>query len=247
MPELIGLIGTVHRVTDRGDIRVQFEGCQNRWTFNPAALNKVISYSIGDTVTISDEVNKVKQLQKSHGEWIDEMGNCLGKVGRVVKVYPNGDLRVIVEGKAWTFNHACVSKHCEAVSSKTAVEARSDTCINNTSSTHQCKMNGYIKNESVENHSSQQNGHVICNGASTSIVFDRCGHQICCHECCSKMKKCIQREAIVNKVSAKIDEEQKEIISNNKNQTYNENGPTLESNFKKNFLHFWGIFSLGEF
>ena len=34
-------MGVVHRITDRGDVRVQYEGCSNRWTFHPGALTKV--------------------------------------------------------------------------------------------------------------------------------------------------------------------------------------------------------------
>lgn len=71
----IGKIGTVHRVTDKGDIRVQYEGCNNRWTLNPSALRKVNSFNVGDVVTLIDDIEKVKQLQKGHGEWIDNMKN----------------------------------------------------------------------------------------------------------------------------------------------------------------------------
>jgi E3 ubiquitin-protein ligase mind-bomb len=109
MAEFIGHIGTVHRVTDRADIRVQFEGCHNRWTFNPNALSKVISYSVGDIVKISDDINKVKELQKSHGEWNDHMLGSIGKMGKIVKVYEDHDLRVTVDGQTWTFNPQCVS------------------------------------------------------------------------------------------------------------------------------------------
>ena len=38
---MIGLTGTVHRITERGDVRVQYPGFANRWTFHPAALTKV--------------------------------------------------------------------------------------------------------------------------------------------------------------------------------------------------------------
>ncbi|RWS07269.1 E3 ubiquitin-protein ligase MIB2-like protein, partial [Dinothrombium tinctorium] len=109
MAQFIGQIGTVHRVTDRGDIRVQFEGCHNRWTFNPEALVKVTSYSIGDIVRIIEDLGRVKELQKSHGEWIDLMKGALGKMGKVVKVYADGDLRVTVDGQTWTFNPLCVT------------------------------------------------------------------------------------------------------------------------------------------
>lgn len=68
-------MGTVHRVTDKGDIRVQYEGCNNRWTFNPSTLHKVNSFAVGDVVTLIADVEKVKELQKGHGEWIEIMRN----------------------------------------------------------------------------------------------------------------------------------------------------------------------------
>ena len=34
----------------------------------------------------------------------------LGKTGRVLKVYVDGDLRVAVGNQTWTFNPACVSQ-----------------------------------------------------------------------------------------------------------------------------------------
>lgn len=39
-PQFIGQTGTVHRITDRGDVRVQFSH-ETRWTFHPGALTKV--------------------------------------------------------------------------------------------------------------------------------------------------------------------------------------------------------------
>lgn len=39
-PKFIGQTGTVHRITDRGDVRVQFNS-ETRWTFHPGALTKV--------------------------------------------------------------------------------------------------------------------------------------------------------------------------------------------------------------
>ncbi|KAK9759062.1 Mind bomb SH3 repeat domain [Popillia japonica] len=108
MAEYIGKVGTVHRVTDKGDIRVQYEGCNNRWTFNPMTLCKVNSFAVGDIVSVIGDVEKVKELQKGHGEWIDIMKNSLGKLGKIVKVYADGDLRVQLDGHAWTLNPQCV-------------------------------------------------------------------------------------------------------------------------------------------
>lgn len=68
-------MGTVHRVTVRGDIRVQHEGCNNRWTYNPAVLVKVNCFSVGDIVCVINDMERVKELQRGHGEWIDIMKN----------------------------------------------------------------------------------------------------------------------------------------------------------------------------
>ncbi|KAM7312463.1 E3 ubiquitin-protein ligase MIB2 isoform X1 [Ixodes scapularis] len=108
MSEVIGKIGTVHRVTDRGDIRVQYEGSNNRWTFHPDALTKVVMFSVGDMVKICDDLQRLKEWQVGHGEYIDAMKGCLGKLGKVTKVYTDGDLRVNVDGQTWTFNPLCV-------------------------------------------------------------------------------------------------------------------------------------------
>lgn len=73
MVEYLSKIGHVHRITDKGDIRVQYEGCANRWTFHPAALVKVCTFHVGDLVTIISDASKVQQLQRGHGEWVDVM------------------------------------------------------------------------------------------------------------------------------------------------------------------------------
>lgn len=108
MSEVIGKIGTVHRVTERGDIRVQYDGSNNRWTFHPDALTKVVMFSIGDLVRICDDLQRLKEWQVGHGEYIDAMRGCVGKLGKVVKLYTDGDLRVSVDGQTWTFNPLCL-------------------------------------------------------------------------------------------------------------------------------------------
>ncbi|XP_052759643.1 E3 ubiquitin-protein ligase MIB2-like isoform X2 [Mya arenaria] len=110
MADYVGKVGTVHRITERGDVRVQYEGCQNRWTFHPGALTKVQMLSVGDAVRVLDNLPRVKELQKGHGEWNDSMKATLGKNGRVLKVYTDGDLRVAIGNSTWTFNPLCVSQ-----------------------------------------------------------------------------------------------------------------------------------------
>uniref|UniRef100_A0AAR2LVB7 E3 ubiquitin-protein ligase MIB2 n=1 Tax=Pygocentrus nattereri TaxID=42514 RepID=A0AAR2LVB7_PYGNA len=108
MAEYICRIGTVHRITDRGDVRVQYSN-NIRWTFHPGALTKVNTFAVGELVRVLDDIDSVKRLQAGHGEWTDSMSSALGQVGKVLKVYADGDLRVAFGGQTWTFNPACLS------------------------------------------------------------------------------------------------------------------------------------------
>lgn len=78
MAQYIGKIGRVHRITDKGNVRVEFEGCHNRWTFHPGALTKVTSkdtFSLGHIVRVKTDLSAVKLYQRGHGEWTDVMKN----------------------------------------------------------------------------------------------------------------------------------------------------------------------------
>ncbi|XP_047302691.1 E3 ubiquitin-protein ligase MIB2 isoform X12 [Homo sapiens] len=120
--------GTVHRITDRGDVRVQFNH-ETRWTFHPGALTKDTrkagqlrgregggwakmllhhSFWVGDVVRVIGDLDTVKRLQAGHGEWTDDMAPALGRVGKVVKVFGDGNLRVAVAGQRWTFSPSCL-------------------------------------------------------------------------------------------------------------------------------------------
>ncbi|XP_051949788.1 E3 ubiquitin-protein ligase MIB2-like isoform X2 [Xyrauchen texanus] len=108
MAEYISRTGTVHRITDRGDVRVQYSN-NIRWTFHPGALTKVNTFAVGELVKVFNDIDSVKRLQVGHGEWTDSMAPALGQVGKVLKVYADGDLRVAFGGQTWTFNPACLS------------------------------------------------------------------------------------------------------------------------------------------
>uniref|UniRef100_A0A8C4GQW8 E3 ubiquitin-protein ligase MIB2 n=1 Tax=Dicentrarchus labrax TaxID=13489 RepID=A0A8C4GQW8_DICLA len=108
MAEYICRIGTVHRITDRGDVRVQYSN-NIRWTFHPGALTKVNTFGVGELVRVLEDMESVKRLQAGHGEWTDSMAPVLGQVGKVLKVYADGDLRVAFGVQTWTFNPACLS------------------------------------------------------------------------------------------------------------------------------------------
>nr|XP_043893697.1 E3 ubiquitin-protein ligase MIB2 isoform X2 [Solea senegalensis] len=108
MADYICRIGTVHRITDRGDVRVQYSN-NIRWTFHPGALTKVNTFGVGELVRVLEDMDSVKRLQAGHGEWTDSMAPVLGQVGKVLKVYADGDLRVAFGAQTWTFNPACLS------------------------------------------------------------------------------------------------------------------------------------------
>ncbi|KAK9500491.1 hypothetical protein O3M35_001746 [Rhynocoris fuscipes] len=106
MVEIIGVVGRVHRITEKGDIRVGYQHMGTiKWTLNPRALVRVREeLSVGDLVKVSNDKDAVMALQKGHGEWIHVMSSILGKTGKIVKIYSDGDLRVKVEGQVWTLN-----------------------------------------------------------------------------------------------------------------------------------------------
>uniref|UniRef100_A0A8D0GVB4 RING-type E3 ubiquitin transferase n=1 Tax=Sphenodon punctatus TaxID=8508 RepID=A0A8D0GVB4_SPHPU len=110
MAEFIGQTGTVHRITDRGDVRVQFNS-ETRWTFHPGALTKLNTFWVDDVVRVIDDMETVKRFQAGHGEWTDEMAPTLGHIGKVINVFGDGDLRVSVGGQSWTFNPACLTAY----------------------------------------------------------------------------------------------------------------------------------------
>ncbi|KAM6217325.1 E3 ubiquitin-protein ligase MIB2 isoform 3-T3 [Rhynchocyon petersi] len=66
------------------------------------------SFWVGDVVRIIDDLDAVKRLQAGHGEWTDDMAPALGRVGKVVKVFGDGNLRVAVGGQLWTFSPSCL-------------------------------------------------------------------------------------------------------------------------------------------
>ncbi|KAM4872487.1 E3 ubiquitin-protein ligase MIB2 isoform 3-T4 [Thomomys bottae] len=66
------------------------------------------SFWVGDVVRVIDDLDTVKRLQAGHGEWTDDMAPALGRIGKVVKVFGDGNLRVAVGGQRWTFSPSCL-------------------------------------------------------------------------------------------------------------------------------------------
>lgn len=125
MYECLGTTGTVVGIDEDHDIVVSYPS-GNRWTFNPAVLTKVSTvvpasasgnegptgqqYSVGDLVQICNDLERIKILQRGHGEWAEAMAPTLGKIGRVQQIYHDNDLKVEVCGTSWTYNPSAVIK-----------------------------------------------------------------------------------------------------------------------------------------
>ncbi|KAH3783586.1 hypothetical protein DPMN_161528 [Dreissena polymorpha] len=105
MADCIGRQGTVQKFEDNGDCVIKYDDREYR--FNCGALRKVPNLSIGDTVCVIDNAERVQALQKKHGGWNPDMSEVLGKVGKVVKIDSDGDVAVAFGNKAWVFNPAC--------------------------------------------------------------------------------------------------------------------------------------------
>ena len=65
-----------------------------------------LAFKADDWVRIIDDVDVLARLQVRHGDWTPAMKEVAGKVGRVVKVYTDGDVRVKVGSNTWTFSPA---------------------------------------------------------------------------------------------------------------------------------------------
>uniref|UniRef100_A0A8C8FBY2 E3 ubiquitin-protein ligase MIB2 n=1 Tax=Oncorhynchus tshawytscha TaxID=74940 RepID=A0A8C8FBY2_ONCTS len=88
------------------DILRQMQEGHGGW--NPK-MSEVNTFGVGELVRVLEDIDNVKRLQAGHGEWTDSMTPALGQVGKVLKVYADGDLRVAFNGQTWTFNPACLS------------------------------------------------------------------------------------------------------------------------------------------
>uniref|UniRef100_A0A8C1PMW6 E3 ubiquitin-protein ligase MIB2 n=1 Tax=Cyprinus carpio TaxID=7962 RepID=A0A8C1PMW6_CYPCA len=96
--------------------------------WNPK-MAEVNTFAVGELVKVLDDIDSVKRLQVGHGEWTDSMAPALGQVGKVLKVYADGDLRVAFGGQTWTFNPACLSAQPGEVDANLMTAENSSTVI----------------------------------------------------------------------------------------------------------------------
>lgn len=67
-------------------------------------------FAVGDVVQICSDLERIKMLQRGHGEWADGMGPTLGKIGHIQQIYNDNDLKVEVCNTTWTYNPLAVTK-----------------------------------------------------------------------------------------------------------------------------------------
>jgi E3 ubiquitin-protein ligase mind-bomb len=79
-------------------------------SINSSATNNNLQFSVGDLVQICSDLERIKILQKGHGEFAEAMTPTLGKIGRVQQIYHDNDLKIDVCGTSWTYNPAAVVK-----------------------------------------------------------------------------------------------------------------------------------------
>ncbi|KAM4872488.1 E3 ubiquitin-protein ligase MIB2 isoform 4-T5 [Thomomys bottae] len=79
----------------------------------PAELQRRVSadsqpFQRGDKVKCLLETDVLRDMQEGHGGWNPRMAEALGRIGKVVKVFGDGNLRVAVGGQRWTFSPSCL-------------------------------------------------------------------------------------------------------------------------------------------
>lgn len=137
MYECLSHVGTVVGIDEDHDIVVAYPSA-NRWTFNPHALTKISSqssattdatgqqFAVGDFVKICSDIERIKILQRGHGEWAEAMVPTLGKVGRVQQVYSDNDLKIEVCNTSWTYNPLAVTKVASSSDGSVAVASNGE-------------------------------------------------------------------------------------------------------------------------
>ncbi|CAB4060140.1 MIB [Lepeophtheirus salmonis] len=141
MYECLGQTGTVVAFDEDHDIVVSYAS-GNRWTFNPAVLTKVG----GMASFICSDMERMKVLQKGHGEWAEAMAPTL----------------VEVSGTSWTYNPMAVTKVAGDVSALpgTSTAANGDPQeVEELVSRDGCNVNGVFAGHTALQAASQ-NGHI---------------------------------------------------------------------------------------
>lgn len=122
--QLIGNVARVKKFTSNSGVMVEVYGdSAGDWVVNPKVISKVHMLKVGDRVRLKADKGTVKNLQAGHGGWIEAMSRDLGKVGQIVKVYTDRDVRVDFGINTWTLNPNCL----DVVSEDSVVATRGES------------------------------------------------------------------------------------------------------------------------
>ena len=107
MTEVAGKVGRVHRITERGLVRVQYPGTpaqDHRWAITPLALRLVAGHTPGDRVTVTADRSQVSRYQNPAP--LESVLGCSG----VVTLVPGRDSLVIDfgGGRVATMHPGCL-------------------------------------------------------------------------------------------------------------------------------------------
>jgi len=109
MAKLVGRKGRVHRLTEKGDVRVQFptsgDPSTNRWTLNPMALRVVKGFDVGDKVKITDDRNMISKYHTNHAA----LSGYAGHTARIQHIHGESSVTLDVgNGRVVTMHPALV-------------------------------------------------------------------------------------------------------------------------------------------
>lgn len=110
MQQCVEEVGTIVKIVDPDLARVQYEDAYS-WTVIRHLLTRLSSFNKGDHVQIIDNYNCFMELQVGHGGWNKKMEEILGKIGTIVEIDSDGDLKVNVEGRRWVLNPVGCTLH----------------------------------------------------------------------------------------------------------------------------------------
>lgn len=65
---------------------------------------------VGDRAIVNLDVEVLKAMSQGHGGWVDGMGQCIGKVGKIHKIDDDGDVHIRYGLQSWVFHPDAVTK-----------------------------------------------------------------------------------------------------------------------------------------
>ncbi|XP_037514823.1 E3 ubiquitin-protein ligase mind-bomb-like [Rhipicephalus sanguineus] len=78
MSLIFGNVGIVQRLLPSGGLMVNYEVANATWQLNPVAVEKLIAYKTGDKVRVCVALEAMKELQKGHGGYNENMRPRMG-------------------------------------------------------------------------------------------------------------------------------------------------------------------------